>query len=132
MPKALVTYHHLQRLPRTSPAYEVLTSNLEILPKIAGQQLIALVACARLLPVSMLLIIGDDEIDASVLSTGKAAGLKAVIKWELSRHQSTIDEGQGGRARNSGLQHLARFQAAVADLALSLLLGDAARNPSDA
>ena len=119
MPKALVTCHHLQRFFEDfRPAYEA--AGVEpILPKIAGQQLDAAGMRAAIAGVDAV-IAGDDEIDASVLEAGKAAGLKAVIKWGIGT--DSIDKAKAAELGIPVYNTPGTFANEVADLALSLLL----------
>lgn len=52
------------------------------LPAVAGQQLDAAGMCAAIRG-HQIVIAGDDVVDRSVLETGKAGGLRAVIKWGI-------------------------------------------------
>ena len=123
MPKALVTCHHLQRFFEDfRPAYEA--AGVEpILPKIAGQQLDAAGMRAAIAGVDAV-IAGDDEIDASVLEAGKAAGLKAVIKWGIGT--DSIDKAKAAELGIPVYNTPGTFANEVADLALRAHVGQEA------
>lgn len=119
MTKALLTCHHLQRhFEKLRPQYDAL-GVVPVLPRVAGQQLDAAAMRAAIVGVDAV-IAGDDTIDASVLEAGKAAGLKAVIKWGIGT--DSIDKVAAARLGLPVYNTPAVFGEEVADLALSLLL----------
>lgn len=119
MPKALITCHHLQRhFEDFRPLYEAMGVE-PILPQIEGQQLSAGEMREAIAGVDAV-IAGDDEIDASVLEAGKAAGLKAVIKWGIGT--DSIDKAKAAELGIPVYNTPGTFANEVADLAISLLL----------
>jgi D-3-phosphoglycerate dehydrogenase len=119
MTKALLTCLHLQRhFEKLRPQYEALGVT-PVLPKIDGQQLDADGMRRSIVGVDAV-IAGDDVIDASVLEAGKAAGLKAVIKWGIGT--DSIDKPKAAALGIPVYNTPGVFSEEVADLALSLLL----------
>jgi len=119
MPKALITCHHLQRhFDALRPRYEAL-GVAPILPQIEGQHLDAEAMRKAIAGVDAV-IAGDDQIDATVLETGKATGLKAVIKWGIGT--DSIDKAKAAELGIPVYNTPGTFANEVADLAFSLLL----------
>jgi D-3-phosphoglycerate dehydrogenase len=119
MTKALITCLHLQRhFAKLRPQYDALGVTA-ILPEVAGQQLDAAGMREHIAGVDAV-IAGDDGIDASVLEAGKAAGLKAVIKWGIGT--DSIDKVKAAELGIPVYNTPGVFSEEVADLALSLLL----------
>lgn len=119
MAKALITCQHLQRNFETfRPQYEAL-SVTPVLPPVPGQQLDA-EAMRRHVAGCAAVIAGDDEIDAGVLEAGRAAGLKAVIKWGIGT--DNIDKAAAKALGIPVFNTPGVFSDEVADLAMSLLL----------
>lgn len=119
MPKVLITCHHLQRhFEALRPRYEALGVQ-SVLPRINGQHLDAEAMREAIVGVDAI-IAGDDQIDASVLEAGKAAGLKAVIKWGIGT--DSIDKAKAAKLGIPVYNTPGMFANEVADLAFSLLL----------
>jgi len=118
-PKALITCHHLQmHFDALRPRYDALGVTA-ILPRIDGQYLDAKTMREAIVGVDAV-IAGDDQIDAAVLETGKATGLKAVIKWGIGT--DSIDKVKAAELGIPVYNTPGTFSNEVADLALSLLL----------
>lgn len=119
MPTALITCLHLQRdFDQLRPEYEELGVDA-VLPEVPGQQLDA-ATMAELIADADAVIAGDDALDAHVLEAGKAAGLRAVIKWGVGT--DAIDLDAATRLRLPVFNTPGVFGEEVADLALSHLL----------
>lgn len=119
MTRVLITCHHLQRhFERFLPELEA--AGIEpFLPDIPNQQLGSEEMNRHIRGVAAA-IAGDDVIDALVLQTGHASGLKAVIKWGIGT--DAIDKETATRLGIPVYNTPGVFSDEVADMALSHLL----------
>lgn len=117
--RVLLTCHHIVRhAARARAAFEA--AGIEVVvPDLVGQQFSAEDMC-RLLPGIDVVIAGDDVIDRSVLETGRADRLRAVVKWGIGT--DSIDKAA---ARDLGMPVYntpGAFSEEVADAAWALIL----------
>jgi len=119
MTKVLITCMHLARHFETfRPQYEA--ADVEaVIPPLQGQQFTAAEMAGHIVGVDTV-IAGDDAIDAAVLDSGKASGLKAVIKWGIGT--DGIDKVHASSIGMPVYNTPGVFGGEVADLALSHLL----------
>jgi len=119
MAKVLITCMHLARhFEKYRQQYEA--AGVEaVIPPLDGQQFSAAEMGRHIVGVDTV-IAGDDDIDASVLDTAKANGLKAVIKWGIGT--DGIDKPHAARLGIPVYNTPGVFGEEVADLALSHLL----------
>ncbi|MEL6977867.1 MAG: phosphoglycerate dehydrogenase [Pseudomonadota bacterium] len=118
--KALVTCLHLQRrIEEYRSAFENCGVAL-ILPEITGQQLSAGEMRALFAAGVDVAILGDDAVDREALVAGKAAGLKAIVKWGIGT--DAIDKAAARALGVPVYNTPGAFGEEVADLAMAYLL----------
>lgn len=115
----LITCMHLARNFESVRSQYEMHGILPSIPPLSGQQFSAQEMARHIVGVDAV-IAGDDDIDRSVLEAGKAAGLKAVVKWGIGT--DGIDKQHAAKIGIPVFNTPSVFGEEVADLAISHLL----------